>query len=98
MVKGMIDDGNIDEAIPLPTVSKQTLEKVIEFCTYLKDNAPPEIEKPLRSTNLHDVTTSWYADFVDKELDPYIYDLLLAANFMDIKPLVELCCAKIGSQ
>ena len=98
MVKGMIDDGNIEEAIPLPTVSKETLEKVIEFCTYLKDNTPPEIEKPLRSTNLHDVTTTWYADFVDKDLEPFIYDLLLAANFMDIKPLVELCCAKIGSQ
>ena len=43
------------------------------------------------------MTTTWYADFVDKDLDPFIYDLLLAANFMDIKPLVELCCAKIGS-
>ena len=38
MVKGMIDDGNVEEAIPLPTVSKDTLEKVIEFCAYLKDN------------------------------------------------------------
>jgi S-phase kinase-associated protein 1 len=29
LVKGMIDDGGVDELIPLPDVNKKTLEKVI---------------------------------------------------------------------
>ena len=64
LIKGMIDDSGLDEDIPLPNVKKSILMKIIEFCTYIKDNHPPEIEKPLRSNNLNDVTTPWYADFV----------------------------------
>ena len=45
LVKGMIDDGGVEEVIPLTQVNKVTLEKVIEYCKYIKDNAPPEIEK-----------------------------------------------------
>ena len=64
LIKGMIDDAGLEEEIPLPNVKKSILVKIIEFCTYIKGNHPPEIEKPLRSNNLYDVTTPWYADFV----------------------------------
>lgn len=43
LIKGMIDDGGIDEIIPLPEVSNSILNKIIEFLTHLKDNQPPEI-------------------------------------------------------
>ena len=51
MIKGMIDE-NDGEEIPLPNVKRQILEKVIEFCTHMKDNAPPEIAKPLVSADM----------------------------------------------
>ena len=65
LIKGMIDDSGVEEDIPLPNVKKSILDKIIEFCTYIRDNSAPEIEKPLRSNNLNDVTTPWYANFVD---------------------------------
>lgn len=65
LIKGMIDDSGVDEEIPLPNVKKSILSKIIEFCTYIKDNSPPEIEKPLRSNNLSDVTSPFYSSFVD---------------------------------
>lgn len=96
-VKGMVDDGTSDEAIPLPEITQATFKKVVTFCQYLQDgNEEPDIERPLRSNDLLDHTTEYYATFVDMERDA-VEDLLLAANFLDIKPLLELCCAKIAT-
>ena len=92
----MIDDGGIEEEIPLPDITKETLNRIITFLGHLKDNPPPDIEKPLRSNNLEDVTTEWYAKFIDLS-DDDVQDLILAANYMDIKPLLDLSCAKMGS-
>lgn len=38
----------------------------------------------------------WDADFVDLEQET-LFELILAANFMDIKPLLDLTCAKVAS-
>lgn len=96
LIKGMIDDSGVEEEIPLPNVKKSILTKIVDFCTYIKDNTPPEIEKPLRSNNMSDVTTPWYAEFVNLEQD-VLFELILAANYMDIKTLLELACAKVAS-
>ena len=96
LIKGMIDDAGVEEDIPLPNVKKNILTKVVEFCTYLNEHPPPEIEKPLRSNNLNDVTTAYYADFVNLEQE-VLFELILAANYLDIKPLLELSCAKVAS-
>jgi hypothetical protein len=59
-------------------------------------NAVPDIEKPLRSSDLRDVTTEFYAGFIDLEHE-IVEDIILAANFLDIKDLLALGCAKMGS-
>ena len=97
LVKGLIDDGDIEEEIPLANTKKATLDKVINFCNYIKDNAPPQIDKPLRSTELADVTTPWYTDFVNNLEQEELFELILASNYLDIKPLLELTCAKVAT-
>ncbi len=59
LIKEMVDDsnGDVEEEIPLPNIYNVTLQRVIEFLKHLKDNSPPDIEKPLRSNNLEDITT-----------------------------------------
>ena len=95
-IKGMIDDGNDDE-IPLPEITHPTLTKVIEFLKHLHEgNAAPDIEKPLRSNDLKEVTSEWFATFIDLD-DDTVQDIILAANFLDIKELLNLSCAKMGS-
>ena len=66
------------------------------FLNLFRDNAPPEIEKPLRSNNLSDVTTPWYSEFVNLDQE-ILFELILAANYLDIKSLLELACAKVAS-
>ena len=96
LVKGIVDDGGADDEIPLASVKKATLDRIIKYCEYIHTNAPPEIDKPLRSNNLADVVNQFYADFVDLDQE-VLFELILAANFMDIKSLLELACAKVAS-
>ena len=42
------------------------------------------------------VVPEWDAAFVDLEQEA-LFELILAANFMDIKPLLDLTCAKVAS-
>ena len=96
LVKGIIDDSGTEDAIPLQNVKKSILDKIIEFCKHIDENPPPEIEKPLRSNDLSGVVSAWYAKFVDLEQE-VLFELILAANFMDIKSLLELSTAKVAS-
>lgn len=96
LIKGLIDDSGTDDEIPLPNVKKPILERVIVFCEHLKNNQPPEIEKPLRSTDMSVVVGQWHADYINLEQEE-LFELIMASNYLDIKPLLELACAKVAS-
>ena len=96
LIKGLIDDSGTEEQIPLPNVKRPILEKVITFCQHLKDHAPPEIEKPLKSVDMASVVVAWYADYINLEQE-VLFELIMASNYLDIKPLLELSCSKVAS-
>eukprot|EP01041_Mallomonas_annulata_P013169 gene13169-27856_t len=99
LVKTMIDEDQDDEEtqeIPLPNVKSAILAKVIEFVTHYKLDPMQEIEKPLKSANMHEVVQEWYANFVTVEQE-ILFEMILAANYMDIKPLLDLTCATVAS-
>lgn len=43
-----------------------------------------------------DLVSEWYAKFIDLESEK-LFEVTNAANFLDIKPLLDLTCAKLGS-
>ena len=96
LIKSMIDDSGPEEDIPLPNVKTAILQKVIEFCQHYSSSPLQEIEKPLKTSNLRDIVSPWYADFVETEQE-ILFELVLAANYLDIKQLLELTCAKVAS-
>jgi hypothetical protein len=97
-IQGMIDlDPDLSDPIPLPEITKTTWERVIKYLEHIAaGNAVPEIEKPLRSNDMRDVTTDFYADYIELD-DEAVQDIILAANYLDIKELLQLGCAKMGS-
>lgn len=101
LVKETLGDEDDDEDesslpdIPLPNVSADVLAKVIEYCKFYQEDNMRSIQTPLASNRLEDLVQEWYAEFVkvDKNL---LFDLVAAANFMDIKPLLDLTCLAVS--
>jgi len=96
LVKTMVEGDKDEKEIPLPNVKKAVLAKVVDYMRYHCDNPADPIEKPLKSPNMTEVVSQWDAEFVevDQEL---LFELILAANYMDVKPLLDLTCAKVAS-
>lgn len=93
IVEVMTDE---EDTIPLPNIKTQILKKVIEYMEYHALNPPEEIPKPLSSSNLQDVVCAWDFDFVNTDKET-LYELIEAANYLDVKPLLDLTCGKIAS-
>ena len=55
LINGLIEDGGTDDDIPISQVNKPIMEKVVVFCEHMREHAPPEIEKPLSSTDMSQV-------------------------------------------
>jgi S-phase kinase-associated protein 1 len=90
------NENNIPQ-IELANVSNDILLKVVEFITYHHENGPmKEIEKPLKSQNLEEVVSNWDTNFVSLEYEK-LFELILAANYLDIKSLLDLTCAKVAT-
>ena len=97
LLKGLIADYNQKEDIPLPDIKYDILKKVVEYLAHYKDKEPVQIPKPLPSQDLKEVTDEWDVNFINgMELDS-VFDLINAANYMDISSLLDLACAKIAS-
>ncbi|XP_027360467.1 SKP1-like protein 1B isoform X2 [Abrus precatorius] len=88
-IKHMIEDDCADSGIPLPNVTSKILAKVIEYCKKHVDVANPE-EKPSE-----DDLKAWDADFVKVD-QATLFDLILAANYLNIKSLLDLTCQTVA--
>ena len=85
-----------DVEIPLPNVRTQVLAKVIEYCThYSTVESMTPITTPLKSNRIEEIVQEWYAEFVDVE-QRMLFELVTAANFMDIKALLDLTCLAVS--
>jgi len=100
LVKTSLDTDSAATEVPIPGVSSAILTEVVVYMNHHKGVEPPIIEKPLRSKVMKDVCKDPFdADFIDRigENRQALYDLILAANYMDIKSLLHLGCAKVAS-
>ncbi|KAL7290296.1 hypothetical protein TKK_0015996 [Trichogramma kaykai] len=84
-----LSNGDKKKTIFLPSVNGATLKKVIEWCTHHQDDLPYiENDDPEKKT---DKIPSWDANFL--KVDHFtLYDIMLAANYLKIKGLLDLAC------
>jgi S-phase kinase-associated protein 1 len=97
LVKTALEEDQEAAQIQLVHISAPIVEKVIQYMEYHKDVEPRRIESPLKSTNMKELVDRFDANFVDDmDLDT-LMRVLLAANYMDVKSLLGLLCAKVAS-
>lgn len=87
--------------IKLKHLTVDTLQHVARYLEYHVDHPATPISKPLVSPDLSLVLCPWdleLANFLTETKNhDILFEMLLAANFMDIKPLTEFCAAAIAS-
>eukprot|EP00736_Rhodelphis_marinus_P012271 Rmarinus@m.7828 len=84
-IKDLLDDTDEDHTIPLPHVTSKILIKVIEYCRYHTEHkdAPADESK------------QWDEEFVKVDQATLFY-LILAANYLNIKSLLDLTCKTVA--
>ena len=100
LVKTAVDHDPDAPDVPIPSVTGPILKLVVDYMKHYKGTEPKLIPKPLRSKNMKDVVEDqWDAEFIDTIGDDrqQLYDLVMAANYMDIPSLLHLGCAKVAS-
>jgi len=95
VLEGVDEDGM---EIPLPNVSHAVLQKLLEFMRHYKTDQMRSIEKPLpMNKEFVDVVGQWYNAFIETfEGIDSLYELIKAADYMDIPPVHELACARLA--
>lgn len=93
-VRNLIEDAGIGNTIPLPNVTGKILGKVVEYCNHHVDDAPPADDK--KDEKRTDDISPWDADFCKVD-QATLFELILAANYMDIKPLLDLTCKTVAN-
>ena len=83
LLKNMLEDleEGIESAIPLPNVLGKVLEKVLEYC-----------QKHISTEELGE----WDSEYIDVDED-FLFEIILAANYLDIKPLLDLGCKTVAN-
>ncbi|KDP29669.1 hypothetical protein JCGZ_18831 [Jatropha curcas] len=92
-IKHMIEDDCADTEIPLPNVTSKILAKVIEYCKKHVEAATADKDKDKSSSD--EALTTWDADFVKVDQNT-LFDLILAANYLNIKSLLDLTCQTVA--
>ncbi|XP_059633029.1 SKP1-like protein 1B [Cornus florida] len=91
-IKHMIEDDCADNGIPLPNVTSKILAKVIEYCR--KHVEAPKTEDRANGAVDDDLKT-FEAEFVKVD-QATLFDLILAANYLNIKSLLDLTCQTVA--
>lgn len=104
MIRNMIEDTGVDAPIPIANVSSEILSKVIEYCYYhvtLKGSTEAK-ESENKGSKESDVTkssdeTTWDSDFVSQLDMTTLFEIILAANYLNIKALLDLTCRTVAN-
>ena len=95
MLEDLGMDEEDEEEVPLPNVNAVTLKKVIQWATYHKDDPPLPEDDDNKEKRTDDIS-SWDTDFLKVDQGT-LFELILAANYLDIKGLLDVTCKTVAN-
>jgi hypothetical protein len=98
IIKNMIDDlgydPNSSDQKPIPlrneAVTDEALKKIVEWVEYHYDDPPIDEDFDEEKDRRNEELSHWDKTFIDVPDQGLLFDIIAAANFLDIKGLVEV--------
>ncbi|XP_077221166.1 SKP1-like protein 1B [Tasmannia lanceolata] len=89
-IRHMIEEDCTDNGIPLPNVTSKILSMVIEYC-----KKHVGAQKKSEDKSVEDELKGWDAEFIKVD-QATLFDLILAASYLNIKNLLDLTCQTVA--
>ena len=86
-ITNLVEDAGTDNPVPLPNVTSNILQLVVEWCKYHTDN-------PEQTTTS---ISEWDLDYCSRMDQATLFEIILAANYLDIAELLDLTCKTIAN-
>lgn len=90
------DDAS-DQPVTLNNVRGDILKELIDWVIQHKDDPDTSDEEEQYRDRRTDDIPQWDKDFVSRWEKPVLYEVLQACNFLDLRPLLEICCKTIAN-
>jgi S-phase kinase-associated protein 1 len=74
----------------------KVIKKVVEYLEYRSKVPPRPVPAPLPTNEFKAHVDEWDFNFTNVDLE-LLLPCILAANYLRIQPMLELCCAKLAS-
>jgi len=97
LLKEIIQEYQNENIIEIHEVDSKTVKKIIDYLVHYKTSEPPIIQKPLKSTNLKEVTDEWSANFIESFTIDELYLVIEGAGYFQVESLLELACCRIAT-
>ncbi|XP_068144058.1 S-phase kinase-associated protein 1 [Drosophila tropicalis] len=95
-IKTLLKDCQLDDAesqiIPLPNVNSMILAKVLLWVNHHKEDEPADDSDEERTHSI----SQWDADFLQVD-QATLFELIMAANYLDIQGLMEVTCKTVAN-
>ena len=99
-IKTMLEDLGLEDAdeetVPLPNVTSDILKKIINWSTHHKDDKVDEDDDDEYKERRSDDISHWDVDFFKVDQST-LFEIILAANYLDIKDLLEIGCKTVAN-
>lgn len=95
-IKNMLEDigEECTDGVPLPSVNHTTLTRVVDYLTHYEND--PAYGQTEEMTNTSEVN-EWDQNFTKDLPQSDLFELILAANYLDIKPLLDMTCKTVAN-
>lgn len=90
------DDDDNDNSTPVQADSVM-IKHVIDYGKLYAKQKMTIPEKPLLSYDMKDNVQECYSEFINKFTTREVLELIMTANYLEVKPLLSLAGSKIGS-
>lgn len=100
-ITGILNDADVlNTPLDLPNISTTTLNKIIEYVNHYAEAPPHTDATVVVKRHPYDVppppaVSEWDQNFC-KDNNDMLVDLIVAANFLDLKPLLNATCKAVA--